>query len=210
MKRITTILKTMFLAAVVLVMAQGCIPTAPTGGNPTPNPQSNIIYKIFEDTLYPNSQSDNYFIAFDSIKPLEVEFWSYGFVPRSCFISRNDTTIKFLKKVNNTSGINPWFSIAKYEKANNNSTSWADNRMAILGQAVLYSVSDLGPDYRTEINKLTYVVFKAPLLSNPTKFAYGWLQLEIITSATDAYGTAVYIKDGAIETNVGEIYVGYH
>lgn len=36
MKKITTIFKTMLLVAVVLAMAQGCIPTTPIGGNPTP------------------------------------------------------------------------------------------------------------------------------------------------------------------------------
>lgn len=43
MKKTTNNLKTMLLAAVVLVMAQGCVPTNPVGGNPTPN---NLIGKI--------------------------------------------------------------------------------------------------------------------------------------------------------------------
>ena len=49
MKKITTNIKTMLLAAVVLVMAQSCIPTAPNG-NPTPSVVGkikNIITKGF-------------------------------------------------------------------------------------------------------------------------------------------------------------------
>lgn len=37
MKKITSLFKTMLLAAVVLVMTQGCIPTTPVGGNPSPS-----------------------------------------------------------------------------------------------------------------------------------------------------------------------------
>jgi hypothetical protein len=36
MQKITATIKTMLLAAIILVMAQGCIPTTPTEGNPTP------------------------------------------------------------------------------------------------------------------------------------------------------------------------------
>jgi hypothetical protein len=211
MKKITTIFKTMLFAVVVVVMVQSCIPTTPTGGNPTPNPQSNIIYKVFDDSLYPDI-SNNIFIDFDSIIPIEIELWKSSFLPSSCTISRNDTTVKFLQKnIGLYGNFDPSYSIATNVKVDKLSTVWVDNRFAILGVGPLYKVDDNGWNYNTEIDKLTYIVFKAPLLSNPTKFAYGWLQLEIITNA-DSYRSArvVYIKDGAIETNVGEIYVGYH
>lgn len=44
MKKNTIFFKTISFIAVVFVMAQGCIPTTPVGGNPTPNP--NLIGKI--------------------------------------------------------------------------------------------------------------------------------------------------------------------
>ena len=37
MKKITTTIKTMFIAAIVLVMAQSCVPNEPVDGNPMPN-----------------------------------------------------------------------------------------------------------------------------------------------------------------------------
>lgn len=42
MKKITILFKTILLTAIVLVMAQGCIPTAPVGGNPTPSLNGKI------------------------------------------------------------------------------------------------------------------------------------------------------------------------
>jgi len=45
MRKITTI-KKLFLAAIVLVMAQSCIPTTPTGGNPTPTIQEGVVFNI--------------------------------------------------------------------------------------------------------------------------------------------------------------------
>jgi hypothetical protein len=44
MKKIKTIFETMLFAAVVLVMAQGCIPTTPVGGNPTPTNTFGVYF----------------------------------------------------------------------------------------------------------------------------------------------------------------------
>ena len=46
MKKITTTIKTMLLAAIVLVMAQSCIPTTPVGGNPTPIDTSGNTFRV--------------------------------------------------------------------------------------------------------------------------------------------------------------------
>ena len=59
MKKITTIFKIMLLAVVVLVMAQGCIPTTPVGGNPTPVDSTKGSLKVtvmsFVNVLTPPS-----------------------------------------------------------------------------------------------------------------------------------------------------------
>ncbi|MBK6273200.1 MAG: hypothetical protein IPF58_00190 [Saprospirales bacterium] len=44
MKKIKTIFETMLLATVVLIMAQGCIPTTPVGGNPTPTNTFGVYF----------------------------------------------------------------------------------------------------------------------------------------------------------------------
>ena len=44
MKKIKTIFETMLFTAVVLVMAQGCIPTTPVGGNPTPTNTFGVYF----------------------------------------------------------------------------------------------------------------------------------------------------------------------
>lgn len=46
MQKIKTTIKTMLLAVIVLVTAQGCIPTMPTGGNPTPTIQEGVVFNI--------------------------------------------------------------------------------------------------------------------------------------------------------------------
>lgn len=44
MKKITNNLKTMAFAVIVFVMVQGCIPTTPTGGNPTPTNTFGVYF----------------------------------------------------------------------------------------------------------------------------------------------------------------------
>lgn len=71
MKKITIILKTMFLTVVVLVMVQSCIPTTPVGGNPTliNGFDINISSTVNAlDQFNYNSQTDTLIIDGDSIE----------------------------------------------------------------------------------------------------------------------------------------------
>ena len=68
MKKIKTIFETMLFAAVVLVMAQGCIPTTPVGGNPTPTNRFDInISSVAGLIQQSNSQMKMLYIDGDSI-----------------------------------------------------------------------------------------------------------------------------------------------
>ena len=74
MKKITTPFKTMLLAVVVLVMAQGCIPTTPVGGNPTITGTFEVNISdgsILQQTILDSSQhriTKKIFVDNDSIE----------------------------------------------------------------------------------------------------------------------------------------------
>ena len=74
MKKITTLFKTMLLAVVVLVMAQGCIPTTPVGGNPTITGTFEVNISdgsILQQTILDSSQhriTKKIFVDNDSIE----------------------------------------------------------------------------------------------------------------------------------------------
>lgn len=68
MKKITTTFKTIGLIAVVLVMTQGCIPTTPTGGNPTPSNTFDVnISSNTSASFIGNTQSKMLYIDGDSL-----------------------------------------------------------------------------------------------------------------------------------------------
>ncbi len=82
MKKITTIIKTMLLALVVLVMTQGCIPTTPVGGNPTPNMLTGKIKSADITLLSIGGQNNlNYNFEYDttSAKLSVIKVVSSGF-----------------------------------------------------------------------------------------------------------------------------------
>lgn len=67
MRKITTI-KKLFLATIVLVMAQSCIPTAPTGENPTPSNTFDVnISSNTSASFIGNTQSKMLYIDGDSL-----------------------------------------------------------------------------------------------------------------------------------------------
>ncbi len=85
MKKISTIFKTMFLTVVVLVLAQGCIPTTPTGGNPTPTGTFEVNISddsILQQTILDSSQHrivKKIFVDNDSIEfTFVTEFNGYN------------------------------------------------------------------------------------------------------------------------------------
>ena len=227
MKKITTLFKTKLLAVVVLAMAQGCIPTTPVGGNPTPNPNSQITYKQFNQSLVdsiPGNQTIT--INFDDLKPIELQLWRTGTIMLTDRLINfiHDTTTYFL--LNRTTG----YGLSLNTIVNANSFEWSsgysyyyDSFHVLLtnghetpGQSCLHAdiFNGTGSSVKWSVptSQTFYVAFKAPLISNPSKYAYGWLQLKSSSYNSSGLDRLISLQliDGAIETNVGETYTGNH
>jgi len=112
MKKIKTIFKTIFLATVVFVMAQSCIPTEPVGGNPTPTLTGkikNIIVKSFlEITSTSTFFRINYEVKFnyDSLARVSsIDILDSTGVPTVPQISVTRSTNKVIVKQNDGAGL---------------------------------------------------------------------------------------------------------
>lgn len=239
MKKITTHFKIIGFIAIIFLMAQGCIPTTPVGGNPTPNPSSHYVYKVFNQTLYDsvNVAEENIDLDFDSIGLIKIQKYKYGtiWLFSTAYNIVRDSTIKVLVKRSSSTDIfgqvsyNTDYSIASGTRINSNSSEWNSGLYHAVFTSYLaqgrylpgtndlcqsiYSGYDVVPYWF--IPKQTqnfYVAFSAPILSDTTRAAYGWLQLKSTTYVYGAYTRleSLQVIDGAIETNVGEIYVGNH
>jgi hypothetical protein len=229
MKKITTIFKTMLLAVVVLVMAQGCIPTTPTGGNPTPtiNPNSQISYKVFNSAIFDTTPTiaQSIDINFDDIKPIQLSFNLSGLIYLTDRQLRflHDTTTCFLLNGSNQYGL------SLNTKINSSSITWSNGVSYYLSPGIFpparntpgiselyyfaYILTSKWLIPNGQNGQSFYIAFKSPLISNPSKYAYGWLQLKTTSyyEQNQAYHLSkIELIDGAIETNVGEIYTGYH
>lgn len=227
MKKITTTIKTIGFISIVFVMAQGCIPTTPVGGNPTPNPNSQITYKQFNQSLVdsiPGNQT--IIINFDDLQPIELQLWRTGTIMLTDRLINfvHDTSAYFL--LNRTNG----YGLSLNTIVNANSSEWSsgysyyyDSFHVLLtnghetpGQSCLYAdiFNGNGSSIKWSVpaSQIFYVAFKTPLISNPSKFAYGWLQLKSNSYTSDGLNKLISLQliDGAIETNVGEIYTGNH
>lgn len=193
MKTITKTFKTMLLAAVVFVMAQGCIPTIP-GGNPTPvNLQGKIKSSKYYDSHFSDTFRVNY--IYDSAGRIEQINLIYG---TSLLLQRLSVSYQSnLIVVQNVQA--PLNSISKQTFYIHPGTNWVDST-DIYYNTYLYGRITATRDNSNKLIRLSEDVFDTfgnrSFFSGLDTIVYNGNNITICTEPVNTFNTLVggYVK----------------